>query len=1361
MNRISSRAGRWLRRAGHRSRRKAVSHHCRLFLEVLEPRLPLATLPTGFTETAIASGLSSATTMELAPDGKLFVTEQAGTMEVWQDGTRLQANFFRDTPLGTQAVSERGLLGVAFDPNYAGNRYVYAYYTTTAADNHNRVSRFTANTAGDLALAGSETVLLELDPHSAGNHNGGAIHFGPDGKLYIATGDNASGSNSQSLNTLHGKMLRINADGTVPSDNPFVSQTTGKNQAIWAMGLRNPFTFAFQPGTGRMFINDVGQNAWEEIDEGAAGANFGWPATEGDFSQSSFPDFTRPFYAYNHTSGTPTGRAITGGAFYSPATNQFGSDYLGDYFFADYLGAWIYRIDSATKAVSQFATGASAPVDLRVDADGNLYYLARGSGQVVKVSVADDASADILVQSVTANGFATLSVTYTIVGSAATPFDIGFYRSANSSYDTNDVTLDTVTISAAQDLSVGQHTVNFTIGSAAGQVALPGAGALESNEEYHILAVADPANLVSESSETNNLALFNGGYHLPHSKAYFHGTAANDAIAVSGSKVTFNGTAYTYTDLAGVVLWGHAGNDTLGGTWAGKPLWMMGGEGHDTLTGGSSADTLIGDAGDDTLKGGAGNDVYLFDTDAALGSDMLTDSSGIDTLDFSATTTKSIVLGLALTTAQAVNSNLTLTLGSTFENVIGGALADTITGNASANRLEGGAGNDTLIGAGGGDTYVFDGDTVLGSDTINESVAVGGSGIDTLDFSATTGRTVSVDLASLGTAQTVNTNLTLTLTTGTTLENIVGGAMGDTLKGNSAANTLIGGGGNDILWGRSGSDKYVFDCDSPLGADLIDESPAAGGSGIDTLDFSATTTQSISVDLATLGVAQSVNANLNLTLNPGTTLEYLVGGALGDVLKGNSAANRLTGGGGSDLLWGRGGNDIYLFDGDLRLGSDTIDESTSAGGGGIDTLTFSSTTTQPIAVNLATTGSSQAVHPTNLTLTLTAGSDLENVIGGSKDDFLIGNGLNNTLTGNAGNDTLRGGGGNDTLTGNAGNDTLEGGAGNDSYVFDADSTLGVDTIDESTAAGGSGTDTLDFQSTLTKSVAVDLSITGAPQAVNSALTLTLTSGTILENIRGGSLGDVLKGNSAANTLTGGRGDDTLWGRGGNDTYLFDCDVALGSDTIDKSAAAGGSGIDTLDFSATTGRGVTVLLATVGTSQVVNANLTLTLATGSSIENVTGGARDDILVGNGLANVLNGNAGYNIILGAGGNDTLTGGSGRDLLIGGTGQDTIHGAGGDDILIGGTTSYYNEGTNALNLAALNAIMLEWRSSSSYSVRVGHLRDGGGINDPYRLNGTTVANDSAVDSLFGDGNYDWFLASADDLTDVDPLRETVTPI
>ena len=124
--------------------------------------------------------------------------------------------------------------------------------------------------------------ILDLNNlSSATNHNGGAIHFGPDGKLYIAVGENANGANSQSLNTLLGKMLRINPDGSIPTDNPYYYQTTGINRAIWAIGLRNPFTFAFQPGTGMMYIDDVGENTWEEIDQGVAGSNYGWPATEG------------------------------------------------------------------------------------------------------------------------------------------------------------------------------------------------------------------------------------------------------------------------------------------------------------------------------------------------------------------------------------------------------------------------------------------------------------------------------------------------------------------------------------------------------------------------------------------------------------------------------------------------------------------------------------------------------------------------------------------------------------------------------------------------------------------------------------------------------------------------------------------------------------------------------------------------------------------------------------------------------------------------------------------------------------------------------------------------------------------------
>src|SRR5439155_12911459 len=142
---------------------------------------------------------------------------------------------------------------------------------------HNRVSRFTAS--GDVAVAGSETVILELDDLStASNHNGGAIHFGPDGRLYVAVGENATSANAQTLANRLGKMLRINADGSIPIDNPFSSTAVGVNRAIWALGLRNPFTFAIQPGTGRMFINDVGQSTWEEIDDGVAGANYGWPS---------------------------------------------------------------------------------------------------------------------------------------------------------------------------------------------------------------------------------------------------------------------------------------------------------------------------------------------------------------------------------------------------------------------------------------------------------------------------------------------------------------------------------------------------------------------------------------------------------------------------------------------------------------------------------------------------------------------------------------------------------------------------------------------------------------------------------------------------------------------------------------------------------------------------------------------------------------------------------------------------------------------------------------------------------------------------------------------------------------------------
>src|ERR1051326_2448089 len=164
-----------------------------------------ASVPTGFMDTLVANGLTNPTAMALAPDGRIFVCEQGGKLRVIKNGALLATPFLTVT---VDSAGERGLLGIAFDPNFVSNQLVYVYYTAPTPA-HNRVSRFTAN--GDVAVAGSETILMELPNLStATNHNAGAIHFGPDGDLYVATGDNANGNNAQGL--LPQRSLRPRAD---------------------------------------------------------------------------------------------------------------------------------------------------------------------------------------------------------------------------------------------------------------------------------------------------------------------------------------------------------------------------------------------------------------------------------------------------------------------------------------------------------------------------------------------------------------------------------------------------------------------------------------------------------------------------------------------------------------------------------------------------------------------------------------------------------------------------------------------------------------------------------------------------------------------------------------------------------------------------------------------------------------------------------------------------------------------------------------------------------------------------------------------------------------------------------------------
>ncbi len=393
---------------------------CLLFSGVLLAAVA-ATLPTGFVETQIASGLSSPTAMEFAPDGRLFVCLQGGNLRVVKNGALLPTPF---VTLTVDSSGERGLLGVAFDPSFATNNFVYVYYTVPGSPAHNRVSRFTAN--GDVAVAGSEVVLLNLDNlSSATNHNGGAIHFGPDGKLYVAVGENANSANSQTLVNLLGKVLRINSDGTIPADNPFFN-TAGARKEIWALGLRNPFTFAFQPGTGRLFINDVGQSTWEEINDGIAGSNYGWSICEGACSPPN-ANFRDPLFQYGHGSSSTTGCAIVGGNFYNPSVVQFPASYVGKYFFADLCTGWIRLFDSSNNTAADFATGISNPVDLKVATDGSLYYLSIGSAAVFKVQFSG-AAPSITTQPSNQTVMQGQPTTFTVAASGSTPLSYQWQR---------------------------------------------------------------------------------------------------------------------------------------------------------------------------------------------------------------------------------------------------------------------------------------------------------------------------------------------------------------------------------------------------------------------------------------------------------------------------------------------------------------------------------------------------------------------------------------------------------------------------------------------------------------------------------------------------------------------------------------------------------------------------------------------------------------------------------------------------------------------------------------------------------------------------------------------------------------------
>ena len=435
------------------------------FIRQVQPDVAPNAVPAGFTQSVVvpASSLDAPTAFTWLPSGEMLITQQNGQLIAW-NGTSTRTVL----SLGSRVCYdfERGLLGIAVDPQFTSGRpYVYVYYTfnkfnqtpnscpqqSETVNPVNRVSRFTwSNNALDLS---SESVLLDNITSYNGNHNAGDLGFGKDGKLFVSVGDGGcdyldsgcGGANdaSRERHTLLGKILRINADGTIPSDNPFLGTGTARCntgaaasglicQETWAWGFRNPYRMTFDPNaTGvRLFVNDVGQNVREEIDEVVAGKDYGWNCREGTrVNNTSGPcsptpaNMVDPIYEYSHgNAGAPftNCNSITGGAFV-PA-NTFPSNYSG-YMFGDYVCGKIFMISAQApySSVLTFSDNPGSVTHMAFGPNGAqqaLYYATYANGgEIRRISYNGAAGLNSAFTANPSFGAAPLAVTF----SATTP----------------------------------------------------------------------------------------------------------------------------------------------------------------------------------------------------------------------------------------------------------------------------------------------------------------------------------------------------------------------------------------------------------------------------------------------------------------------------------------------------------------------------------------------------------------------------------------------------------------------------------------------------------------------------------------------------------------------------------------------------------------------------------------------------------------------------------------------------------------------------------------------------------------------------------------------------------------------------
>lgn len=335
----------------------------------------------------VAEGLASPLYLT-APvgDDRLFIVEQAGTIRIIRDGALLPTPFL-DLRAQVTSGGEQGLLGLAFHPGYGANGWFFVNYTDANGDT--RIERYQVSADPDRADPASARLVLAID-QPATNHNGGMLAFAPDGALWIGTGDgggSGAAQNAQDLSSLLGKILRIDIDSAepyaVPADNPFVG-VAGARPEIWAYGLRNPWRFSFDVAAADVYIADVGQNTWEEVNAvpiSQRGANYGWPILEGTHcygaTQCSTTGITLPVLEYNHDDGSCS---VTGGYVYRGDAIP---DLRGHYFYSDFCSGWVrsFRLaGTATTDEQEWDVGEIGSVlSFGEDAASELYVLTRSS----------------------------------------------------------------------------------------------------------------------------------------------------------------------------------------------------------------------------------------------------------------------------------------------------------------------------------------------------------------------------------------------------------------------------------------------------------------------------------------------------------------------------------------------------------------------------------------------------------------------------------------------------------------------------------------------------------------------------------------------------------------------------------------------------------------------------------------------------------------------------------------------------------------------------------------------------------------------------------------------------------------------